>query len=107
MPVTITLSDELAGELMKSITDSLTRRPPTMQPPQKQDLYAAGCEATLAHVEKMAPGDTLHVARFAARIGVPTNGVSDTVQRLKKRGEIEMVQKGTWRKCVSAIARAA
>ncbi len=108
MPITITLSDDAAAEIMKQITEGLTKRtvPATPEPIPADVLYSRGVEETFSAVENLAPGATIHVARFAQRLGVPTDSISNTIQRLKRSGMLEMVQKGTWRKVAPPVARA-
>lgn len=99
MPITIVLSDEAAGEIMKQITESLTKRSITPEKPETlTNIHHRGVKATFDEMTKMVAGDTINVIHFAAMAGVPTSAVSDALQRLRKMGEAEMVQKGTWRK---------
>jgi len=107
MPIQITLSDEVAFDIMRQITEGLTKRiPEPQQAEPKLDLYADAVVKVRAIIEEMAPGTTLHVSTLAARQLMPTNAVSNTLQVLKDQGLVKMVRRGTWER-VSRVAMSA
>jgi len=106
MPVTITLSDEIAGDILRQITDGFTKRPPAIAETPKVDPYTQAIDFMNKFVDEMQVGETLHVVSFAAVKGIPNNAVSNSMQRFKKMGIVKMVQKGTWRKVATPVALA-
>lgn len=98
MPITLTLSDAAALEIMKQMTTQMIERHTPKKESLPDDNHAHGICQTLEKVSAMKTGEMLHVSSFALRINCPSGVVSNMMQKLRDRGVVEMVQRGTWRK---------
>lgn len=103
MPVTITLSDDAALELMSQIGGQvgniLARRGGEAVAPPAQ-IEARG--ARLAKIEKalkdMPKGTQFRVPILAHELGLKSNSLSAALTDFKNRKIIDMVRRGTWKK---------
>lgn len=90
MPVTITLTDDQALEIMAQIGGMLRKGPADAPPP------ADAKHRFFAKVQGMKKGELLFTNAIIAEYKSPQSTVSSWLDTAKRAGQIEMVKRGTW-----------
>lgn len=97
MAITLTLTDDQALEIVAQLGNALKRAAPTARD-NADDIYGAGIVKAREYIETIAPGVTIRPKGIAESLGIQTRCVSCALGSLKRKGQVEMIQKGTWRR---------